>query len=130
LTPVTTSTSSTSSSSSTTSSTSTTLPAFTLVQSYTTGCVPINYETIDLQLSFASFQDAYASCALACDADPSCVQIFVGYEGCAPQTGPYACLTGHDESIDPTYSWTSGEFQCGLPSPPYPGCGDWYNIVP
>lgn len=25
------------------------------------------------------------------------------------------------------FTWTNSEFQCGLPSPPYPVYGSWYN---
>lgn len=133
---VTTTTSSTSTSTSSTTSTSTstttsTTRPYTLVQTYTNGCVPFNYLTLETLQTFASYEDAVAHCVVKCDSsNPRCVQIFVGYEGCSPKTGPYACLTGADDAEIPSKHWNAAEIQCALPSPPYPTCGEWYDLAP
>ena len=103
-----------------------TLP-FTLVQTFSNNCFPINYRTfVSADLSFPSFNDAFVYCALQCEADSACVQIFVAYVDGTSKTGPYACLTGGG---DPTQTWDSSEFQCSLPYPPYQQYGEWYNRV-
>lgn len=103
-----------------------TLP-FALVQSYSTSCTPTNYKTLDVGESFTSFNAAFVSCALECEAIANCSQIFVGYQASPAKTGPYACLTGIDEAVDSNRGWNSAEIQCNLPSPPYPAFGEWYN---
>ncbi len=129
---VTTSTTSTSTSTTTTtsSSTTTTIRSYALVQTYSNRCIPFNYLELELPLSAASFEDAYATCASLCDSDArGCVQIWVAYENCATKAGPYMCLTG---AADPgpfaSKGWKANEIQCDYD--PAPLCAGWYGVVP
>lgn len=100
-------------------------PKFTLVQSFSSNCLPINYQEIRIPIDGSDFDAAFLSCAVLCEADPACVQIFVAWEDEPGRTGPYSCLTGHQDTRGGDKGWNAAEFQCGYP--PIGRYAEWYQ---
>lgn len=97
------------------------------MQTYSNHCVPFNYLDLQSDLSFASFDQAYAHCVVACDSDPQCVEIWVAYDCNAGPTASW-CLTGaKDTGSNFDFGWTSNEIQCNYS--PIPMCAGWYKLA-
>lgn len=103
-----------------------TLP-FTLAQTYENNCVPYNYLELKSTWVYPSFNDAYVACALLCESDTSCNQIWVSYslDSNNNKIGPFWCMTGGGPE---NKQWNSNEIQCNYP--PIGKYGDWYNKNP
>ncbi|KAK3380517.1 hypothetical protein B0T24DRAFT_615656 [Lasiosphaeria ovina] len=93
---------------------------FNLVATYTTHCVPYNYQTLDFGLTEAtpSFEGAFQYCAAICQSYAGCTQIYVAWDG----STSFDCMTGTTGS----FGWDSSEFQCNYP--PIHQNGYWFNV--
>ncbi|KAK0625869.1 hypothetical protein B0T14DRAFT_561828 [Immersiella caudata] len=98
--------------------------SFTFVQTYTNHCVPINYQTWNVNLSFPtyvtpSFEYAFQWCAAKCQNTAGCTQVWVGYDG----GNWFDCITG----MTGTYGWDASEVQCEYP-PVQPNTW-WFDVA-
>lgn len=102
---------------------------YTLVQSYTSHCVPYNYLNLFTSVPATTYYEAYQYCAQQCASNASCVQMWVSYTPGTPRTGPFWCLTGGGgDTISSDNQWNAGEIQCNYP--PIGANGDWYSRLP
>lgn len=95
--------------------------SFSLVSTYTSKCVPFNYETLDFGLTAPNplFNTVFQLCAAICASYSTCTQFWLGWDG----TTRYDCMTGTTGSK----GWDSTELQCNYP--PIALNGYWYDRV-
>lgn len=93
--------------------------SFSLVATYTTHCVPYNYQTLDFGLTMpgTSFEGAFQWCAAMCASYAGCTQILVAWDG----STSFDCMTGTSGS----FGWDTSEFQCNYP--PIHKNGYWFS---
>ena len=101
-------------------------PTFTLVNSYSDGCFPEQYQEDGALTNFDTYDEAFQSCASECKTDVGyeCVQIWIQYTNPNGGAGGFVCQTGGGPADN---TWNSGTIECGLQFP-YLEYGNWYSI--